>query len=174
MCRPFSYSYLLLLPMWRVVCMRCSRSERVREISLVHATAGRCRNCSHPRLWKSIAGASNISSRTKLLDQLARTSNVDMCYLLDRQLNLTASIATLFGWAPLRQMTRAEDMAYCLLGLVGINMPMLYGEGVHAFYRLTIGTSQAGQRAHHFRMADPWETFTWFSIMILAQSPGLF
>ncbi|KAH9228646.1 hypothetical protein K456DRAFT_801605 [Colletotrichum gloeosporioides 23] len=32
--------------------------------------------------------------------------------------------------------TRKEDMAYCLLGLFGINMPLLYGEGDNAFLRL--------------------------------------
>lgn len=29
-------------------------------------------------------------------------------------------------------------MAYCLLGLVDVNMPMLYGEGEKAFYRLQL------------------------------------
>ncbi|KAI1375374.1 heterokaryon incompatibility protein-domain-containing protein [Hypoxylon crocopeplum] len=32
--------------------------------------------------------------------------------------------------------TRPEDMAYCLLGIFDINMPMLYGEGHKAFLRL--------------------------------------
>jgi hypothetical protein len=32
--------------------------------------------------------------------------------------------------------TRIEDMAYCLIGLFDINMPMIYGEGHKAFYRL--------------------------------------
>lgn len=49
-----------------------------------------------------------------------------------------ASIATRFSWASLRQTTRPEDLAYCLLGLLGINMPMLYGEGAQAFYRLQL------------------------------------
>jgi hypothetical protein len=29
-----------------------------------------------------------------------------------------------------------EDIAYSLLGLFGVNMPMLYGEGAEAFIRL--------------------------------------
>jgi hypothetical protein len=35
-----------------------------------------------------------------------------------------------------RQTTRVEDMAYCLLGIFDVNMPMIYGEGSRAFIRL--------------------------------------
>lgn len=45
-------------------------------------------------------------------------------------------IAEKMSWAALRSTTRREDMAYCLLGLFNINMPMLYGEGDKAFSRL--------------------------------------
>ncbi|KAI0015430.1 HET-domain-containing protein [Xylariomycetidae sp. FL0641] len=40
------------------------------------------------------------------------------------------------SWAAGRQTTRLEDMAYCLLGLFDVNMPLLYGEGTKAFVRL--------------------------------------
>ncbi|KAI1359592.1 HET-domain-containing protein [Xylaria arbuscula] len=40
------------------------------------------------------------------------------------------------SWAANRQTRRAEDMAYCLLGIFDINMPLLYGEGEKAFTRL--------------------------------------
>ncbi|KAI1503371.1 heterokaryon incompatibility protein-domain-containing protein [Biscogniauxia marginata] len=40
------------------------------------------------------------------------------------------------SWASFRETTRAEDMAYCLLGIFDINMPLLYGEGEKAFTRL--------------------------------------
>ncbi|KAI4677366.1 uncharacterized protein J4E88_007174 [Alternaria novae-zelandiae] len=46
------------------------------------------------------------------------------------------SVATRMSWASTRQTTRAEDMAYCLLGIFNINMPLLYGEGDRAFRRL--------------------------------------
>ncbi|KAK4185221.1 heterokaryon incompatibility protein-domain-containing protein, partial [Podospora australis] len=40
-------------------------------------------------------------------------------------------------WASQRETTRPEDMAYCLFGLFGVNMPLLYGEGGDkAFIRL--------------------------------------
>ncbi|KAF2971524.1 hypothetical protein GQX73_g2053 [Xylaria multiplex] len=40
------------------------------------------------------------------------------------------------SWAANRQTRRVEDMAYCLLGIFDINMPLLYGEGEKAFTRL--------------------------------------
>ena len=47
-----------------------------------------------------------------------------------------ASVAERMSWAAGRQTTRREDMAYCLLGIFDIYMPMLYGEGDRAFARL--------------------------------------
>jgi hypothetical protein len=42
-----------------------------------------------------------------------------------------------FSWASERQTSRAEDLAYCLLGLFDVHMPLLYGEGSQkAFVRL--------------------------------------
>ena len=46
------------------------------------------------------------------------------------------SIAQRMSWAARRQTTRLEDEAYCLMGIFGINMPTLYGEGRAAFRRL--------------------------------------
>ncbi len=46
------------------------------------------------------------------------------------------SCAQKMSWAASRQTTREEDMAYCLIGLFGIHMPLLYGEGKRAFIRL--------------------------------------
>jgi hypothetical protein len=40
------------------------------------------------------------------------------------------------SWSANRQATREEDRAYCMLGLFGVNMPLLYGEGMRAFQRL--------------------------------------
>ncbi|KAF5489753.1 Vegetative incompatibility protein HET-E-1 [Colletotrichum siamense] len=48
----------------------------------------------------------------------------------------TYSIAERMSWAAGRETSREEDMAYCLLGIFDINMPMLYGEGRKAFRRL--------------------------------------
>jgi len=37
-----------------------------------------------------------------------------------------ASIAQRFSWASKRETTRIEDTAYCLMGIFGVNMPLLY------------------------------------------------
>ena len=46
------------------------------------------------------------------------------------------SVAKRMSWAAGRQTTRLEDEAYSLMGIFGVNMPTLYGEGRRAFRRL--------------------------------------
>ena len=46
------------------------------------------------------------------------------------------SVARRMSWASRRTCTREEDEAYCLMGLLRVNMPLLYGEGKNAFKRL--------------------------------------
>jgi hypothetical protein len=46
------------------------------------------------------------------------------------------SVATRMNWAAGRHTTRIEDVAYSLLGLFDIHMPLLYGEGEKSFARL--------------------------------------
>ena len=48
----------------------------------------------------------------------------------------SASVAMKMSWASRRHTTRVEDMAYSLMGLFDVNMPLLYGEGSKAFVRL--------------------------------------
>ncbi|KAH7237495.1 heterokaryon incompatibility protein-domain-containing protein [Fusarium redolens] len=48
----------------------------------------------------------------------------------------TYSVAERMSWASARTTTREEDLAYCLLGLFDVNMPLLYGEGAKSFIRL--------------------------------------
>jgi hypothetical protein len=48
----------------------------------------------------------------------------------------TASIAQRMSWAAKRRTTKIEDRAYSLMGIFGINMPLLYGEGELALVRL--------------------------------------
>ena len=47
-------------------------------------------------------------------------------------------VAQIMSWAADRITTREEDRAYSLLGLLDVNMPMLYGEGKRAFQRLQL------------------------------------
>ncbi|KAI6033867.1 hypothetical protein PISMIDRAFT_682070 [Pisolithus microcarpus 441] len=46
------------------------------------------------------------------------------------------SVAQVMSWAADRETAREEDRAYSLMGLLDVNMPMLYGEEKKAFWRL--------------------------------------
>ncbi|KAI6000077.1 heterokaryon incompatibility protein-domain-containing protein [Pisolithus albus] len=48
------------------------------------------------------------------------------------------SVAQIMSWAARRKTTRVEDRAYSLMGLFGVSMPMVYGEGKKAFRRLQL------------------------------------
>jgi hypothetical protein len=51
-----------------------------------------------------------------------------------------------FSWAENRQTTRPEDAAYCLLGIFGIFMPLIYGEEKdHAMKRLRKEVQEAAE-----------------------------
>ncbi|ERS98508.1 hypothetical protein HMPREF1624_05292 [Sporothrix schenckii ATCC 58251] len=76
-----------------------------------------------------------ITTKTNALALLAHVTGIDEFVLGGGNLRLV-SIARIMSWAARRTTTRQEDMAYSLLGLFGISMPMLYGEGSEAFLRL--------------------------------------
>ncbi|RSL51788.1 hypothetical protein CEP54_011247 [Fusarium duplospermum] len=64
----------------------------------------------------------------------------------------TASAAQRMSWAADRRTTRREDLAYCLMGIFSINMPLLYGEGETAFIRL---------QEEIMRVSDDHSLFAW-------------
>jgi hypothetical protein len=77
-----------------------------------------------------------MGTRTTLASTISTITKIQPDYLLDRDHIPTATVARRMSWASNRSTTREEDMAYCLLGIFGINMPLLYGEGHRAFIRL--------------------------------------
>jgi len=77
--------------------------------------------------------AEQISKITGIAEGALRT---DQSYMVEDNKFGSYCVATRMSWASARQTTRAEDMAYCLLGIFNINMPLLYGEGDRAFRRL--------------------------------------
>lgn len=81
------------------------------------------------RNWKFVV------SKRSFLEPLSSITGVDEKALEGVPLR-TFSIAKRMSWASNRQTTRAEDIAYCLLGIFDVNMPLLYGEGTKAFIRL--------------------------------------
>ncbi|KAF8960253.1 heterokaryon incompatibility protein-domain-containing protein, partial [Flammula alnicola] len=76
-----------------------------------------------------------IGTKSSLRKVITQVTNIGKQVLLVNHSG-EISIAARMSWAANRQTTRIEDMAYCLLGLFGINMPILYGEGEGAFTRL--------------------------------------
>lgn len=79
-----------------------------------------------------------LGTKSKLVHRISRVTGIERACLLNRDAIKYTSTGTKFSWASLRETTRVEDMAYCLLGLCRVNMPMLYGEGERAFYRLQL------------------------------------
>jgi hypothetical protein len=67
---------------------------------------------------------------------LSSITTIPEAVLADPSLRTSCSVAKKMSWAAYRQTTRDEDMAYSLLGIFEVNMPLLYGEGDRAFIRL--------------------------------------
>jgi len=76
-----------------------------------------------------------VGDRMNLRHVVGEITGISPSFLIQRNLP-KASIAQRMSWAAKRETTRKEDMAYCLLGIFDINMPLLYGEGEKAFRRL--------------------------------------
>lgn len=82
------------------------------------------------------SGGYYFGSKSSLTQQLAKITGIDIKYLQGLEDITTASVSCRMSWASKRRTTRRENIAYCLLGLFDINMPLLYGEGAGAFQRL--------------------------------------
>jgi hypothetical protein len=69
--------------------------------------------------------------------KLAKITGIREEVLRDPSAIRRTSVAQRMSWAARRQTTREEDIAYAIMGLFGVNMPILYGEGQQkAFKRL--------------------------------------
>ncbi|KAG7115202.1 Vegetative incompatibility protein HET-E-1 like [Verticillium longisporum] len=82
------------------------------------------------RHWK------DIGTRQELRFPISTITGIDVTYLGQSQKIFSASVAARLSWAAKRETTRVEDMAYCLLGIFDIHLPLIYGEGSKAFLRL--------------------------------------
>ncbi|KAI8634527.1 HET-domain-containing protein [Xylariaceae sp. FL1651] len=78
---------------------------------------------------------SYFGSKMQLASILAWITGIDSAVLKGGSLDQVL-VGRRMSWAASRQTRRVEDMAYCLLGIFDINMPLLYGEGKKAFTRL--------------------------------------
>lgn len=78
----------------------------------------------------------SIGSKLEIIDTLCEITKINKDVLLNTALLSSVCIGRRLSWASNRVTKRAEDEAYCLLGILDINMPIIYGEGHRAFYRL--------------------------------------
>ena len=76
----------------------------------------------------------DVGTKRSLQHLISDATGINASHLFEPGL---ASAAAKMSWASSRETTRPEDIAYCLLGLYNVNMPLLYGEGAtKAFERL--------------------------------------
>lgn len=79
------------------------------------------------------------------------------------------SVAQKMSWAAKRETTRVEDRAYSLMGLFGVNIPLIYGERETSFIRL---------QEEIMRISDDHSIFAWehddHRAGLLATSPAAF
>jgi hypothetical protein len=77
-----------------------------------------------------------IGCKTTFVSLISEITGIPSDFLLGEDLD-NASVAMRLSWASCRKTTKAEDIAYCLLGIFDIQMPLLYCEReAGAFRRL--------------------------------------
>ncbi|KAJ8110148.1 hypothetical protein ONZ43_g5950 [Nemania bipapillata] len=76
-----------------------------------------------------------LTTKLSSVEILSTITGIEKEYLEGAPLE-AASTAKRMSWASSRETTRIEDLAYCLLGIFDVNMPLIYGEGKKAFKRL--------------------------------------
>lgn len=77
-----------------------------------------------------------IGTKATLPDELSKITGIDVGVLTGTKSLDSVSVAKKMSWASHRETSREEDIAYSLMGIFNVNMPLLYGEGGKAFIRL--------------------------------------
>jgi hypothetical protein len=80
----------------------------------------------------------DIGTKATLQKEISKRTRIKTSVLVNNpkgNIDL-ACVAEKMSWAAERNTTRPEDIAYCLMGIFGMHMPILYGEGKDAFIRL--------------------------------------
>lgn len=118
----------------------------------------------YSREWKC------LGAKSELARELTNITGIDE-RVLGGDHPSVCSIADRMSWASKRDTTREEDIAYSLLGIFDINMPLLYGERGKAFIRL---------QEEIMKASDDQSIFAWkssdstFHAGLLATSPKHF
>nr|POE94467.1 vegetative incompatibility protein het-e-1 [Quercus suber] len=94
-----------------------------------------------------------LGSKISLEQEIHQITNIPVAAF--RQLHLSDySVEERFRWTTGRTTTYAEDKAYCLLGIFGVFLPLIYGEGeAHALQRVReeIVRRQCGSNTKNLR-----------------------
>lgn len=77
-----------------------------------------------------------LGTKRTLGHQIADITGIDLLVLRGEEDARNRTVAERMSWAAGRETSRVEDVAYSLMGLFDVFMPMLYGEGERAFIRL--------------------------------------
>ncbi|PIL29247.1 hypothetical protein GSI_09296 [Ganoderma sinense ZZ0214-1] len=77
-----------------------------------------------------------LGTKANLAGLLQEVTSIDQKVLTREVMLSSCSVSERMCWASRRNTTRVEDEAYCLMGLFGVSMPTIYGEGRRAFLRL--------------------------------------
>ncbi|TVY93493.1 Vegetative incompatibility protein HET-E-1 [Lachnellula willkommii] len=77
-----------------------------------------------------------FGTKKDLAERISSIISINVDVLMGvRQANYY-SVATRMSWAAHRETKRSEDLAYSLLGIFDVHMPLMYGEGSGSFRRL--------------------------------------
>ena len=77
-----------------------------------------------------------IGDKTMFASLLEAVTGIDTAVLTFRVPLSSIPVAERMRWASQRKTTRVEDEAYSLMGIFGVHLPTIYGEGKRAFRRL--------------------------------------
>lgn len=77
-----------------------------------------------------------IGSKNRMKASISSITGIDESYLTGESDFKKACIAQKMSWMVGRATTKEEDIAYCMIGLFGITLAPIYGEGMRAFTRL--------------------------------------
>lgn len=70
-------------------------------------------------------------SKLDLIYSILSTTGISREFLGGIRPVSDSSLARRMSSSASRQPTRVEDMAYCLLGIFNVHMPLIYGKGLH-------------------------------------------
>jgi hypothetical protein len=127
------------------------------------------------------ANREHIGSKRTLRQLISSITGIDVHILQNPDDVFSINLARRMSWAANRNTTRLEDIAYCLMGIFDVNMPLLYGEGEKAFLRLqeeiikdSDDQSLFAWEIEEKNLGRPWELSPWDTIGIFASHPSMF